>query len=190
MKEKKISICLRWGAIALMFIGGYFYTKPSASMTPSGFAALDSSIPALDKLTQFDFENEQQEDNGISGEVAYQPMQIAKQQPSKDTSDTKISQDKKQATTTTQHKENEQQEHKVVTKQIITEPEEEIVVRTNHQYIGNSGMVFMTYAEAEAYAKQQMVDYPDTTQSYTIKESWEYPVDGSLQYTVDFTFVS
>ena len=75
-------------------------------------------------------------------------------------------------------------------KEEVTVPKEEVVVMSNTQYIGNSGQVFMTYEEAENYAKKEAEECPDTISSYQIVPSWEHPIDGNRQFTVDFVYQS
>lgn len=194
MEEKKLSRYCRLLGIALIAGGACLFMHPSTTPLSYGYASLDSSVPTLDKLTQFEFEEEEepQESQGnteavVSPETSSENNIMKTQAEDKQKKQKENKEEKKQEKTKTITEENKQ-EIKTVYEETKPIPQEETVVKTNTQYIGNSGMVFMSYEEATAYAKQFMQEYPDTTQSFEIKESWQYPIDGSRQYTIDFIF--
>ena len=186
-------------AVAMILFGIYTYSRPSAVMQPSGYADLCENEVLAERIARLDI-HDFEEPSDIVNETLEEKLTLVNVSETKPVEDAIPQKQPRQAVQNTHQVakvSDEKETGKEVTQTIVKEeviviPEagEEKVVSVNSQYIGNSGKVFETYEEAQAYGQQQMIDYPDTTAGYHVLNSWKYPVNGTTLYTVDLEFVS
>ena len=172
MKKKLSDHLFTMVAVAIILFAGITYLKPEVQEKKPGYAFLDTLGETRNSLTpRLDREGPVEEIKPKEITPAELEERIAASEKKEEKTETK-------------------QEEKTVVKEEVTVPKEEVVVMSNTQYIGNSGQVFMTYEEAENYAKKEAEECPDTISSYQIVPSWEHPIDGNRQFTVDFVYQS
>lgn len=197
MKKKLSDHLFTMVAVAIILFAGITYLKPEVQEKKPGYAFLDtlgetrnSLTPRLDRegpveeIKPKEITPAELEERIAASEKKEEKVEQKQEQPKEEVKKEDKKEDKKEEKTETK------QEEKTVVKEEVTVPKEEVVVMSNTQYIGNSGQVFMTYEEAENYAKKEAEECPDTVSSYQIVPSWEHPIDGNRQFTVDFVYQS
>lgn len=192
MKKKLSDHLFTLLAIAIILLIGITYLKPETQTNKPGYAFLDTMRETGDGLTpKLDREGpiEEIKPKEITPEELNE--RIAMSEKPEEKIEQKQEQPKEEIKKEVKEEKSEtkKEEKTVVKEEVVSEPEE-VVVMSNTQYIGNSGQVFTTYEEAESYAKKEAEECPDTIHSYHIVPSWEHPIDGNRQFTVDFDYQS
>lgn len=193
MKKKLSDHLFTMIAIAIILVSAYSWLKPEVQAQKPGYAFLDGMKDTHDGLTPRLERDEPVEEikpkeyttEELQQRIAStneQKEENQKQEPKKE-GKKEDSQEEKKIEKTESPK-----EETIVKEEVISVPEEETIMMTNSQYIGNSGKVFMTQEEAESFAKKEAEECPDTVRGYQVVPSWEHPVDGNRQFTVDFVY--
>lgn len=188
-------------AVAIILFGVYLYSLPSSIAQTSGYAAIKDHIPLTNRIARIGMEDftdpsipadVKLEEKWKSEEPGELQDEVVDPKPQDQTTQDIRKVDKVSSTAKPDPKSEDTKMEIVVKEEVIVLPDagEEQIVSVNTQYIGNSGMVFDTYEEADAYGKQQLINYPDTTGGYHVLNSWKYPVNGSTLFTVDLDFIS
>lgn len=202
MKEKKSYTKAQLLAIAVILLGVYLYTRPSIDEPLPGYADLSGNQPLAKRIAGIKIHDFDDSSIAISNQLEEKlPLE---EEASKTMTEEKPHQKQQAQSIQDAHepvkvntskettKESLETKKTVVKEEVIVIPEagEEKIVSVNTQYIGNSGKVFDTYEEAQAYGQQMMMEYPDTTAGFHVLNSWNHPVNGTTQYTVDLEFIS
>lgn len=193
MKKKLSDHLFTMIAAAIILFAGFTYLKPETQENKPGYAFLDTLGDTRDGLTpHLDRKGpvEEIKPKEITPTELEERIAASKQPEEKTQQQQEKPKEEIKKETKKEEKPETKEETKKVVEEVVTEPKEEVVVMSNSQYIGNSGQVFMSYEEAESYAKKEAQECPDTIASYKIVPSWEHPIDGNRQFTVDFAYQS
>lgn len=188
-------------AVGIILFGVYLYTQPSSNVQAPGYAAISDNESLTNRIASIridDFTDPSTpadvklEKKWKSEEQREMQDKVVDPKPKEETIQNTRETAKVSSPAKADPKPEDTKEEIVVKEEVIVLPDagEERIVSVNTQYIGNSGMVFDTFEEADAYGKQQLIDYPDTTGGYHVLNSWKYPVNGSTLFTVDLDFIS